>query len=62
MKTKTTSQCSIPKTKDGALTRVAFGLVWHLDAFFKQPPAFADHFIGCTTSAKPLADRSIGYD
>jgi uncharacterized membrane protein YphA (DoxX/SURF4 family) len=29
-----------------ALTRIAFGLVWSVDAYFKWQPAFADNFVG----------------
>jgi uncharacterized membrane protein YphA (DoxX/SURF4 family) len=28
-----------------AFTRISFGLVWAIDAYFKWQPAFADHFV-----------------
>ena len=28
-----------------ALTRIAFGLIWSIDAYFKWQPAFANHFV-----------------
>lgn len=41
MKTETTS-----KSTGIALMRIAFGLIWSIDAYFKWQPAFADNFIG----------------
>jgi len=46
MKTIKTSQNSTRKAKAIALMRIAFGLVWCIDAYFKWQPAFADNFIG----------------
>jgi len=46
MKTETTSQYSTSKAKAIAWTRIAFGLVWCINAYFKWQPAFADNFVG----------------
>jgi uncharacterized membrane protein YphA (DoxX/SURF4 family) len=46
MKTETTSQHLTTKAKAIAWMRIAFGLVWCIDANFKWQPAFADNFIG----------------
>jgi len=39
----------VQKTKTRSLaiafTRISFGLVWAIDAYFKWQPAFADHFV-----------------
>jgi len=46
MKAERASKNPIQKAKAIAIMRIAFGLVWTIDAYFKWQPAFADNFIG----------------
>jgi len=46
MKMETTSQYSTSRHIAIALMRIAFGLVWCIDTYFKWQPAFVDNFMG----------------